>query len=194
VEFNSLPDSEVSLQNRIDLAEDGDTIFIHAGYYGLDETIYVDKNITAIGNGVIVVDAKRDFGTSHIEDPNLSVTIKNLIFVNGISEHGGAINSVPKDLALVNCTFRNNVAIGEGWCIANLGGHVFIGNSAFYHNYAVSRKSRGGAIYDNTTTIRNMITSGVNRDLTPLVVRNRIFYGDKAGLLGAAIYIDGREL
>jgi hypothetical protein len=49
VEFNSLPDSEVSLQNRIDLAEDGDTIFIHAGYYGLDETIYVDRNITAIG-------------------------------------------------------------------------------------------------------------------------------------------------
>ena len=60
--------------------------------------------------GIVVADAQRACEILHIEDPNLSVKIENINFVNGEGEHGGAIDSIAKSLTLVNCTFANNIA------------------------------------------------------------------------------------
>jgi hypothetical protein len=171
---------------------------------------YIERDITAIGNGVVVADAQRACEILQVEDTGLSIKIENINFVNGEWGHGGAIDSMAKSLILVNCTFTNNIvyngssiyiqpgtrnpftrdagvviqdtklvvedcsfqdntALGDGGCIASLGGQVCIENSTFNHNYAVSDKSRGGAIYDNASGARNVAYRDGGEDISPLI-------------------------
>jgi hypothetical protein len=97
VDFSSLSKPEVSLQKCIDLAEDNATIFIPSGHYDLSEPLRIERNITAIGDGVVVADAQRACEVLHIEDSNLnlSVRIENINFVNGEGEHGERCKGPP---------------------------------------------------------------------------------------------------
>ena len=100
VEFSSLPKPDVSLQELIDSAEDGDTKPISSGYYTNTTTYHITKNLTLIGVGLVVADAERNCEILHVENPNAVVKIENIVFVNGMGNDGGAIDSNARNLTL----------------------------------------------------------------------------------------------
>jgi len=88
-----------SLQDLIDAADDGSTRHVPSGYYDLDQTLHIAKNLTLIGNGSVVIDAKDDHQILEVEK-GISVRIKNIAFVNGNGSYGGAISTKAKELFL----------------------------------------------------------------------------------------------
>ena len=100
IEFSSLPKPDVSLQELIDSAEDGDTRPIPSGYYTNTTTYHITKNLTLIGVGLVVANAERNCEILHVENPNAAVKIENIVFVNGEGDHGGAIDSTAENLTL----------------------------------------------------------------------------------------------
>ncbi len=151
--LSSLPMPTISLQKRIDLAEDNETITLECGRYIISEPINVTENITAIGDGLVVIDAERSGELLNISGSNLRVKIENIVFVNGEGDHGGAIDSNAKNLTLINCAFINNVA-NEGSGIYSKGTELAIFNSTFARNAAVDSvifASRGKLRLENVT-------------------------------------------
>ena len=132
----------------------------------------------------------------------------NCTFANNIAYNGSSIYTQPdtqnqvtknagiviqdRNLVIEHCLFQNNAALGDGGCIANFGGQVCIENSTFYHNYAASNMSRGGAIYNNASGVRDIAAREGEEDI--LIVRNCSFSDNKAGLVGTAIYSEGTGL
>lgn len=115
------------------------------------------KNICINGNGNII-DANHHVG---VFKGAYNVTFKNIIFLNGQSDYGGAIYSCFSLNTAINCTFINNTASANGGatsyvhCInctfinntAPEGGAIYCGNASncsFINNKA---SKKGGAIY-----------------------------------------------
>lgn len=179
-EFSSLPRPDVHLQKLIDEADDSLSVSIPSGYYSLlpGETLHIAKNLTLVGNGLVVIDAQRKGSILSIDNPKSSVDIVQIGFVNGKGDYGGAITSKAKSLTLYNCSFINNLA-NYGAGVYQNGDRLSIENSVFTHNYAASK---GGAIYANA--------SGKN---SPLVVKGCKFHRNNVTNIGAAIYAEHRN-
>jgi len=103
------------------------------------------------------------FQSDSKEGNGITVTIKNLIFKNGVLLHGGAIYvDGPENIKYIiqNCTFINNTAWYEGGAIYFWGdGNILdISDSTFIKNQN-HKDNGGGAIYLNaeSTGIRNSI-------------------------------------
>lgn len=86
IEFSSLPRPDLSLQESIDHAEDGGTVELPPGYLSLNTPLNVDKNVTIVGDQVSVIDARHNCELLNVEDPSVTVTIKNIVLANGKGE------------------------------------------------------------------------------------------------------------
>ena len=114
--------------------------------YG-DRNILINKNMTIQGESQdnTIIDAEFLDGIFSING-GLNVTIKNLTFVNGTRDYGGAINS-NGTLSLINCTFTNNTASSGG--AINNNRTLIITNCNFTYNMA--NDGDGGGINNNGT-------------------------------------------
>jgi hypothetical protein len=190
VEFSSMPKPEVSLQEIIDGTDDSGIVHIPSGYYYLDKPLQITENLTAIGEGIVVVDAHRAYKVLDINNLQADIKLKNIKFVNGKGDYGGAISSRAKSLSLMNCTFSSNLAYyGAG--VYQKEGSLLVEDSTFDYNYAASE---GGAVYYNDSVAGNTATRDANDGLSPLIIRDTGFYGNNAGQVGTAIYSDSRGL
>jgi hypothetical protein len=186
VGFNLLPTSERSLQDIIDSAKPGTVTKIPSGHYKLKKTLHIDKNLTLVGEGTVVVDAQKKCRILKISDPKLVVKLKNIDFVNGKDCYGSAIDSAAKSLILKRCKFRNNVA-DEIAIIRNGRGDLNIVDSEISDNMAFDsivvcengKLKLENVLFHNNTAFRlcNCINiSGTENKLdSELVIKNSTF-------------------
>lgn len=78
-----------------------------------------------------------------------TMTLKNIIFINGYDKQGGAVYSLYGNLNVDNCTFKDNYAYDNGGAIYQSGGTLTVKNSQFLSNKVESKQKvcHGGAIY-----------------------------------------------
>ena len=137
LDFSSMPERE-ALQASIDGVSDGDIHHIPSGHYSIEVPLYINKNLTLVGDGPVVLDAHRTCEILQTNNFNSVVSLENIVFVNGENVSGGAIYSVAKELKLKNCSFSNNVAY-NGACIYQVDGtSLDVIGCNFGHNGAVS--------------------------------------------------------
>ena len=196
-----------SLREAIANAQSGDTIVFDSSFANrtivLSQELEIDKNLTIDGAAAPGLTISGNEATRII---NLlarnSLTVKNLVFVNGKTNQrgedgaGGAIlTGRLSELTVENSVFNNNVAFGEG------GGAIFAGfqstttviNSKFDNNDGTpnQRERGGGAITaksESTLTVRDSeftnnkgINGGaINSLFTRLTVENSIFINNEA--------------
>ena len=147
------------LQNKIDTAGEGGTVDLKNNYT-YDDTfsnsgITIAKPITINGNGFTI----NALGQSRIFNINAlsNVTLKNITFINGRSNLGGAIifNNAVSNVEIDHCKFINNTATENGGAIYAKG--IFtnntVKNSEFTSNFATKN---GGAIYINNESSMNI--------------------------------------
>lgn len=154
-----LGDSFNDLQSLIDDADgklDLDSSYFRDPYSPKD--IDISKNITIDGHGY-TIDGNGGLIINIAED-NITVTLKNITFANGLADGGGAIQNARKtsSLTIINCEFLKNsaenihaVGGGPGGAIYSKGKLTVIG-SYFYENSAAYS---GGAIYCNNILLVN---------------------------------------
>ncbi len=140
-----------ALQQKIDNAEDNSTIIIENNYTYDDEFtaegILINKNLTIDGKGY-TINANHQLGIFNITAKN--IILRNINFINGCSESGGAIICEDGNLTIANCNFTNNNA----QLVGGLGGAIYfdadsltISNSRFTDNTANKSSGDSGAIY-----------------------------------------------
>ncbi|WP_296861300.1 Ig-like domain-containing protein [uncultured Methanobrevibacter sp.] len=122
-----------------------DTIYLEPGIYTGKDVIGITEkeNINIIGNSTIL-DAHGQTGILLISDSR-DVIIRDITFVNGNYESGGAIlASYCANVQIIDCTFTNNTASQTGGAISAPLVNLQVINSSFTNNKA---DSYGGAIY-----------------------------------------------
>ena len=140
------------LQNKIDAAGEGGTVDLKNNYT-YDDTfsnsgITIAKPITINGNGFTI----NALGQSRIFNINAlsNVTLKNITFINGYSDLGGAIifNNPVSNVVIDHCKFINNTATTNGGAVyaKEIFTNNTIKNSEFTSNFATKN---GGAVYIN---------------------------------------------
>ena len=163
--------------------------------------IKITRSITIDGNGS-TIDGKslaRLFNITGSSSQGITVTLKNLNFVNGMAQssggnsYGGAIyaymgsNNHPRPIRLTidNCTFKNNTAtMGSD---ARRGG-------AIYYNFRPNNRdySRADLIIKNSSFENNSAYSGGAIYATKLSIIDSNFTGNKA-VNGSAIYTSNSD-
>ena len=150
---NQLDNSSKDLINRINNANNGDTILIEAGTYKV-HGINLTKNISLQGNGDprdVIIDGEELSSIFLINDINVVAGFTNLTFINGKSNNfGGGICIENGNAYVDNCIFINNTALNNtnGGAISNYGdedhrSYLFVNNSLFIGNHA---DHDGGAV------------------------------------------------
>lgn len=139
-----------SIQNAIDSANEGDTVFLDGKtYYGLGVEIQVNKTLTIVGgsksnpNLTATLDAQKLSRIMYLTASN--VVIKGIKFINANIEsyYGGAIFWNGENGTLCNSSFFNNTAFSGGavyWYEVDNG---YISDCTFIENYAADD---GGAL------------------------------------------------
>lgn len=210
MDFSFLPAPEISLQKLVDGAKDNETLTLPDAHYILRKPLHVTKNLTVIGDGTVVVDPKREFGVLRIDDPKLTVTIKNVIFVNGKGQYGGAIESNAKKLTLDNCILSNNLAY-NGSGIYSQGEELYLKGCKIANNFATENGAvfsfnnnlvledciftgnkvlgKGGGLYINASEAKD-----VTQETPNVAVINCRFDRNEAVEIGAAIHSDGKDI
>ena len=132
------------IQTAINNASNGETITLSGLYTGDGTRITINKTLTIIGKNDATLDAKGKSGIFYITKEK--VTLKNIKFINGNYDTGGAIEywqvMYSDESSIINCTFINNTA-NEGGAIGKLAYKNKIKNCTFLNNTA---NSGGGAI------------------------------------------------
>ena len=139
-----------SFEKALNLSQNNFTIFLADGdYTGLENTgIKINKSLTIIGKDNTTFNGLNENYLFIIEE-NLTVTLKNINFINGYKDssisdsnnvYGGALEIKRSHVNICNCKFINNVLDydnGEenkyGGAISNLG-DLTITDSYFYNN------------------------------------------------------------
>ena len=133
------------IQTAINNAADGETVELSGLYTGDGTVITLNKTLTIIGTNDATLDAKGKSAIFYITKEK--TTLKNIKFINGNSNIGGAIEywqvMYSDESSIINCTFINNTA-NEGGAIGKLAYKNKIKNCTFLNNTA---NSGGGAIY-----------------------------------------------
>ena len=146
-----------TLNEAINSANDGDTIYIASGTYTDSNNINlnINKSLSLIKWGAEnpIFDAQSYSAIFNVDVTSLNII--GLTFKNGMSNYGGAIYFTKKisGLNLINCSFMNNSAENGGaiYFTEEISDLNLI-NCSFINNNAYS----GGAIYFNDT-VNNMI-------------------------------------
>ncbi len=145
--------SSQELIEKIENANDGDTIIIEPGNYKI-HGINITKNISLQGNGDprdIIIDGEELSTIFFINNINITAKFNNLTIINGKTDNfGGGICVETGNVYVDNCIFINNTALNDtnGGAISNYGNdtdrsYLFVNNSLFIGNHA---DHDGGAI------------------------------------------------
>lgn len=176
--------SFTELQNIINKAKKGDTINLNKNYAysngDLENGIVISKSISINGNGAVLdgKDTARIFVITEIYDEEnydetgTSVLLKNLAFINGKAEIGGAILvDYGCSLNVSDCEFKNNKAIGipvkDEIPTTGFGGAIYssgtldVKNSRFIQNNATEE---GGAIYTGDAEQFNVLNCNFTKN------------------------------
>lgn len=160
------------LQSQINGAKDKSVITLDKDYSASkDSKIVINKDLTIDGRGHTLDGKNGQY--SIIYSNKGSVTLKNLIFINGNSVYeriGGAIYlSGSAKFTIINCTFKDNAIDHYGGAIFNgvKENTLLITDSKFINNKA--KNNYGGAIYSKGA----------------ISVKNCHFEGNSAGSGGA---------
>ena len=141
------PGTFSELQADIDAAASGSTLVLDKDYQyedGFDyKGILISKSITIDGNGH-KIDAQGNSRMFNITSND--VMIKNMIFMNGelVIGNGAAIYT-NGSLSILNCTFNNNNAGGDGGAVYMPTGSIE--NCSFNNNKATTGIFGGGAVF-----------------------------------------------
>lgn len=170
------------IQDAIDAASDGDTIYLNSQLYtGSGTYITVDKKpLTIIGCEGCTLDAQNKSPIIWMEYHSHSLQIKNIKFINGIGDIedegmvvGAAIHIVGSNNTISDCTFNDN----KGWlgaiCVSGTAKNNTISSCHFENNNGTHL---GGAIYAAYTS---------------LDISGCTFANNNANLEGGAIYVLG---
>lgn len=151
-----------SIQEMIDSAKpEEETVYLDGSTYSCDYLVVINKTITLDGNGSTLIfnGSDKNYTSTffYINKTASNVVMKNLKFVNGNLQFGGAITWEGDHGVISNCTFDHNLARGKsamGGAIFMLGNNCTVVNSTFKDNVA---QEFGGAILWNGTngTINN---------------------------------------
>ncbi len=152
-EDDNLRDISTSLEEKIINAQNNDKITIEPGRYTINN-IHITKNITLHGNGdprEVIFDGQNKSSILLIRSPDVYLTVKNITFINGLTDNfGGAISIETGHVTVDNCMFINNTALEDtnAGGISNYGtkqnrGYLLVNNSLFINNHA---DHDGGAI------------------------------------------------
>jgi predicted outer membrane repeat protein len=191
---------EAPIALAVDLATDGDTIYICAGTYLIEATIDLGAELLTLqgaGAGVTILDG----GSDTLILDCTTATVSGLTFEDGRAYgfgegggegpvDGGAISCTT--VTVTNSTFIGNEAYDDGGAIS--GTTVTVTNSTFWNNNG----GDGGAIAaDGTVTVTNstfigndansFIGGAIAADGT-VTVTNSTFIGNEALIVGGAIY------
>jgi len=176
---NDEPSNFSQIQDKIDNANEGDTIFLDGKtYFGDGDEIFVDKSITIIGGAnesdtsLATLDAKGLSRIMNIVSDN--VVIKGITFMNGREGYAGAILWDGDDGSLSDSVFINNTALMAG-ALEWDGDNGNMVNTIFYNN---SAKMIAGAVYwegDNSILDKNQ------------------FFENHANLYSGALFIVGEN-
>ncbi len=154
------------IQNAINNADDGETIYLKGTYTAQNNAseVYINKNVKIIGDSSTLLDGKNISRIFSIQESGSKCLLSNLKFVNGHSGYGGAVIILGKDVTIENSVFENNYANHGGGAIYVLseikdpnnypkaGENLVIKNCNFTNNFA---KITAGAIgvYGNNTQV-----------------------------------------
>lgn len=156
------------IQDKIDSANEGDTIFLNGEtYYGFSQ-INVTKKLTIIGGSSLEDTAHSTLvaedQTRIMEIASDNVVLKGITFINGHAPYiqyyyrygwmdmptdAGAISIRGDNCNIINCDFIDNVATNNGGAISITGNTCRISYSNFINNSAID----GGAIYVNSDNV-----------------------------------------
>ena len=152
------------IQNMIDNADEGSTIFLNGKTYNGSSSINVNKQITIIGGTEGADDYATLDGQGRINIMNITknnVVIRGIKFINGyapqyrsyvgnvegiveVPTDGGAISISGLNCRVIDCNFLNNNATGNGGAISISGLNSSVINCNFLNNTA---NKYGGAIF-----------------------------------------------
>ena len=76
LDFSSMPKGEASLQASIDGVRDNGILIIPSGYYSIDVPLYINKNQTLVGDGLVVFDARRNCEILQTNNTNSVVSLE----------------------------------------------------------------------------------------------------------------------
>ncbi len=133
------PDNYTSIQDAINDASDGDTIFVYSGIYY--ENIVIDKSIKLIGEDAetTIIDGMRKNDTVIIIANNVFIsrfTIKN-------GSEGIHVNSRPYTMDLERITIKNNIIVDN----ADEGISLWWSNHCIIYGNTVSNDTWGICLY-----------------------------------------------
>ena len=165
------------LESDIDSASGNLPLEKNYTYNGVGQTINISKGMTIDGQGH-TIDANGQIAIFNITG-NSHVILKDITFVNGHGDYGGAIKVNPgSSVEIINCKFINNNATNSGGAIYIVAGDTDviskITNSIFENNTAIN----GGAIYSNSNKTA----------ITGTTFTENYAYNDGAGLYLAGDY------
>lgn len=150
--MNAVEDQTRYVQDLINAASVGETVFLPRGVYGV--ALYIDKSLILVGEGKseeTVLQGLPDGGSVIvIQDNDLEIALENLTIAGGADLRGGGITlKAASKLMIKNCTLCNNAATyyGGGGVYAQAG-ELIIERSRIYQNAGVS----GGGVFLDTKT------------------------------------------
>ncbi|MBQ6512238.1 Cna B-type domain-containing protein, partial [Methanobrevibacter sp.] len=152
VEGNKFSD----IQNAINAASPGETIYLKGVTYTNDGVIMLNKSVSLVGVDGTVLDGEGKSRILTVTNGADHVALENIEFINGAqTDHGGAIYIDPScnNGIIRNCSFSNNSATIGGGAIRNQGGwNWVISNTTFINNTVLTGDSNeinfgGGAIW-----------------------------------------------
>ena len=182
-----VPELYPTIQQAIDDASDGDTIWVADGTYSGDGNVDLDFHGKAIilrsengpQNCIIDCQATGNAALFHSgEDPNSR--LEGFTIKNGYAQtSGGAVTCIASSPAINNCIFAYCIAGDSGAAMYNAyGSSPIIENCAFKYNSALAETAcvagKGGAICNTI-------------DSSP-TIKNSTFIGNWANYSGGAIY------
>lgn len=149
------------IQDAIDDASDGDTIFVKSGIYY--ENIVINKSITLMGEGKekTVIRYSKDYNTS---SKNIILVNRDRCTIKEIKIIGAGTHS---DIIGININSSNNIISGNFLTDNYIGVNVNIDmKNNFVHNNHMSKNQYGVSLYQST----NNNVSGNN-------ITSSVFYG-----------------
>ena len=135
-------------------------VFIADGVYEIDNTIYIGKSMSIIGESLsVILDGLNNKTLFSVYSASTELSIFNVTFRNGYSDRGGAIYNDQSTLNLIGDVFENNTAyvnldkVGYAGAIYNNAGFLKLYNTSFINNKLITSSNLqsegyGGAIYN----------------------------------------------
>jgi parallel beta-helix repeat protein len=169
------PGNYTTIQNAIDSATNGDTIFVMSGTY--TENLYIEKSLTLVGESKPVINGK-DSLKSTIEIMSNGTTISNFIIQNDVSKNysGIAIGKTQyqqgdySSVSIMNCRILN---VYRGILIKGFSNTVNLCEFDSNHYYAIDIVSGGNSDVISENVINgNLRGINLQSDCMNIIIRD----------------------